>query len=233
MILEELGNIGGAIDSLSHLMSAGRSRNIRCHLVLQSLSQLNSIYGPCEAATIIENTSVLIAFRTNNWDTLTELSNKCGTWELECNGKVIRDPVITQKQLAVMETGQALVWISSLNLCYITWLPHYGQLFEVDHNSYIETRFCRTPEDNTVELFDIKEVAKQMRRKEIEEQLKDVKSIDRLVPSRPPLFAPKPVDILVDDHGIDLEALMRDIDAKIAELDAMEEAKKKEEAPEG
>src|SRR5699024_7471806 len=109
VLLEELGNIGRAITNLPHLMSAGRSRNIRVEFVLQSISQLVDIYGESNATTIMSNCDVRIAFRVNHWDTLTELSRICGEREINCEGHVSREPLITQSQLAAMETGQALV----------------------------------------------------------------------------------------------------------------------------
>lgn len=266
MILEELGNIGSAFDSLSNLMAAGRSRNIRCHLVLQSLTQLNTLYGADEARTITENASVLVALRVNNWDTLTELSNKCGTWELECNGQILREPVITPKQLAMMETGQALVMVPDRRLCFVSKLPHYEELFAV-RPSKLDLRTCddiSATGRTELELFDIKEVVKERKRKEMEEQLKRIEQTEeeaddlpfdrrgRLIPSFPPFpgrpFGPQVEVVDMDDEeydemenqclfgglgrGIDLDALMRDIDAKIAELDAMEEAEKEKEKEE-
>ncbi|MBR7148708.1 MAG: type IV secretory system conjugative DNA transfer family protein [Firmicutes bacterium] len=257
MVLEELGNIGSAFDSLSNLLSAGRSRNIRCHLVLQSLTQLHTLYGPDEASTITENASVLVAFRLNHWGTLTELSHKCGTWELECNGQILHEPVISQKQLAMMETGQALVMVPDKRLCFVSKLPHYEELFSVTYSKLDLRVRSMISEEGTkeLELFDIKEVMKERKRKELEEQLKRVEIQEeeedlpfdrrgRLIPSHPPFpgrpFGPRVEVVDMDDEefdemenqglfgglggGIDLDAMMRDIDRMIAELDEKEKA---------
>lgn len=275
MILEELGNIGSAFDSLSSMMSAGRSRNIRCHLVLQSLTQLHTLYGPDEANTITENASVLVAFRLNNWNTLTELSNKCGVWKLECNGKTLDEPVITQKMLMMMETGQALVMVPDKKLCFVSKLPHYEELFTIIPNTFgLKVReLLPKAEAKEMQLFDLKAVVKELKKKEMEEKLKEIenetddeedlpfKPIGRLIPSHPPfprrpfgfesddemnsmLIGPR-VDIVdMDDEefdkleeeglfgenplhgGIDLDAMMRDIDRMIAELDERERIEK-------
>lgn len=127
--LEELGNIGEAIGTLPHLMSASRSRNIRIQCVLQSLSQLTDIYGPSKATTILDNANVTLAFRTNHWDTLTELSHKCGERCVSDGAHISREPLITQSQLGAMETGQALVMISGRTK-FITWLPDYRDMFD-------------------------------------------------------------------------------------------------------
>ena len=127
VLLEELGNIGRAITNLPHLMSAGRSRNIRVEFVLQSISQLVDIYGESNATTIMSNCDVRIAFRVNHWDTLTELSRICGEREINCEGHVSREPLITQSQLAAMETGQALVIVSG-RIKFITWIPDFTEM---------------------------------------------------------------------------------------------------------
>ena len=215
MVLEELGNIGSAFDSLNNLMAAGRSRNIRCHLVLQSLTQLNTLYGPDEAATITENASVLVAFRVNNWNTLTELCNKCGTWELECNGQILHEPVISPKQLAMMETGQALVMVPDKRLCFVSKLPHYEELFPaVSNNTGLENRRSSFNRDEQeMEVFDIKEVVKDRKRKELEEHLKHVEIEEEteslpfnrrgnLIPSRP-FFQERPMGPQVEIVDMD------------------------------
>lgn len=95
VILDEFANIAPAVPNLPHLLSAGRSRGIRCHICLQSLAQLNDIYGPAKAAAIRDNVSLIVVFRGNNWETLSELSRMCGEREVERSGHFIREPLIT------------------------------------------------------------------------------------------------------------------------------------------
>lgn len=159
--LEELASIGKAIPSLPHLMAASRSRNIRCQLVLQSLSQLDTIYGASNAETIKNNADVLIAFRINHWETLAELSKKCGEREVEYNNRVVSEPLITPAQLAAMETGQALVMISGRTK-FITRLPDFTQMF--DCSNWQPPK--RTPRTSApmAELFDVKEWVRNQHR---------------------------------------------------------------------
>lgn len=128
VLLEELGNIGRAVTNLPHLMTAGRSRNIRVQFVLQSISQLVDIYGESKATTIMDNCDVKIAFRVNHWDTLTELSRLCGEREVNSDGHIVREPLITQSQLSAMETGQALIMVSG-RIKFITWLPDFTDMY--------------------------------------------------------------------------------------------------------
>ena len=229
--LEELGNIGKSISSLAHLMSAGRSRNIRCHLVLQSLSQLDTLYGPSEASTIRSNADVLIAFRTNHWETLNELSHKCGEREVDGNNHVSRESLITPSQLASMKTGQALVMISG-HTKFITWLPDFTEMF--DCSNWKAPRRIVRKGNTKVEVFNIKEYVQEVKKKKMRELMGEDTTP---VPERFSHMASETPrgsttgsthngDKESETTSFDVESLIAKIDAKIAELEAEEAAEK-------
>ena len=165
--LEELGNIGKAISTLDHLMSAGRSRNIRCQLVLQSLSQLEAIYGQGKSSIIRANADVLVAFRTNQLDTLRELSEKCGEREVVTGGHVSREHLITESQLASMKTGQALVIVSGY-VRFISWLPDFTEMFDCSGWKAPERRIRER--GRNVKFLDLKGYVRRQKRKKLEAQ---------------------------------------------------------------
>lgn len=220
VLLEELGNIGRAITNLPHLMSAGRSRNIRIEFVLQSISQLVDIYGESNATTIMSNCDVRIAFRVNHWDTLTELSRICGEREINCEGHVSREPLITQSQLAAMETGQALVIVSG-RIKFITWIPDFTEM-----NISRQTTTTRKKEKKRtakkVSYFDIQKYVKEKKEAMIEHPF-GIREEDSS-PSFPFITLGEP-----DKTGIDVDDLISRIDKKIAELEAEEEKEKESE----
>ena len=113
IILEELGSVGKSIPSLPNLMVASRSRNMRLMLVLQSIAQLEDVYGRSRAETINSCIGITIGFSTNSWETLTEWSQRCGEKQIEKGGQIIREPLITPAQLAAMPTGTALVMVDN------------------------------------------------------------------------------------------------------------------------
>jgi type IV secretion system protein VirD4 len=129
IILEELGNVGRSISGLPELMSACRSRNIRITLVVQSLYQLDSLYGECDAETIRGNTNVWIMFRNSNWKTLQNFSFQCGDRKIKAGDIVEMQPLITPAQLGAMEIGQALIMINGRTK-YITTFPDYTETFD-------------------------------------------------------------------------------------------------------
>ena len=225
--LEELGNIGKSITSLAHLMSAGRSRNIRCHLVLQSLSQLDTLYGPSEASTIRSNADVLIAFRTNHWETLNELSHKCGEREVDGNNHVSRESLITPSQLASMKTGQALVMISG-HTKFITWLPDFTEMF--DCSNWKAPRRIVRKGNTKVEVFNIKEYVQEVKKKKMRELMgEDTTPVPERfshIPSETPRGSTHNGDKESEITSFDVDSLIAKIDAKIAELEAEEAAEK-------
>jgi type IV secretion system protein VirD4 len=129
IILEELGNVGRSISALPELMSASRSRNIRMTFVVQSLSQLDSLYGRHNAETIRGNTNVWLMFRNSNWETLQTFSRQCGDRRIKAGDIVGVQPLINPTQLGAMEIGQALVMINGRTK-YITKFPDYTEMFD-------------------------------------------------------------------------------------------------------
>ena len=169
--LEELGNIGGAIPNLPKWMTGARSRNIRIQCVLQSLSQLADVYGPAQATTIMSSADTYIAFRVNNWNTLTDLSQKCGFRELYDGVNVSREPLITQGQLASMENGQALIMISGRTR-YIEWLPDYAEMFDHSRWSPPVPRPPRAIRKQS--YFDLKKLTEDLMREKITKALGEI-----------------------------------------------------------
>lgn len=169
-VIEELGNVGLALRNLPHALSAGRSRNIRVQYVLQSLSQLYSIYSSADATTIISNTDVIVAYRTNNWETLSELSQMCGEREVNRGNYVSREPLISPSHLGAMQTGQALVTVSGA-LRFITWLPDYEEMFDCTGWTPPD-RHIRNAHSK-VNVFDITKIVNESRKKKFHEVPED------------------------------------------------------------
>lgn len=220
VLLEELGNIGRAITNLPHLMTAGRSRNIRVEFVLQSISQLVDIYGESNATTIISNCDVRIAFRVNHWGTLTELSRICGEREINCDGHVSREPLITQSQLAAMETGQALVIVSG-RIKFITWVPDFTEMNILSKVTTIKKKENKRV-SKKVSYFDIQKYVKKKKKEAMAESPFGIRG--RGGDSSPsfPFMSPDDSEKL----GMDVDELISKLDNKIAELEAEEEKEK-------
>lgn len=226
VLLEELGNIGRAITNLPHLMTAGRSRNIRVEFVLQSISQLVDIYGASNATTIMSNCDVRIAFRVNHWDTLTELSKICGEREINCEGHISREPLITQSQLAAMETGQALVIISG-RMKFITWIPDFTEMYPRVERSTTNRKTKRVTK-RSVEYFDIQQYIKKKKKESMRQMSNPFGEIDCRTPSFEEFIAASEKERIGLREGLRVDDIIKKIDAKIAELETEEEEENKD-----
>lgn len=226
VLLEELGNIGRAITNLPHLMTAGRSRNIRVEFVLQSISQLVDIYGASNATTIMSNCDVRIAFRVNHWDTLTELSRICGEREINCEGHISREPLITQSQLAAMETGQALVIISG-RMKFITWIPDFTEMYPRVESSTTNRKTKRVTK-RSVEYFDVQQYIKKKKKESMRQMGNPFGEIDCRTPSFEEFMAASEKERIGLREGLCVDDIIKKIDAKIAELETEEEEENKD-----
>ena len=111
--------------------------------------------GASSATTILSNADVIVAYRTNHWDTLTELSRKCGEREVDYGAHTSREALITQSQLGAMQTGQALVMVSG-RLKFVTWLPDYSELYSrADYRPPVRTAREHTPPAEAVSVAKI------------------------------------------------------------------------------
>ncbi len=128
IVIEELGSVGVAMPKLDLLMAAGRSRNLRTAFVVQSLSQIDGIYGPSKACSIISNADTFVAYRVNHWATLEDLSRKCGEVYDHETGRM--RPLVTPTQLASLDTGEALINIRG-RVKFITQLPDFTEMINM------------------------------------------------------------------------------------------------------
>lgn len=218
IILEELGSVGKSIPALPKLMAASRSRNMRLMLVLQSSAQLVDIYGESKAEIINNCIGITIGFSTNSWETLTEWAQRCGEKEIERSGHIIKEQLITASQLAAMPTGTALVMVDG-QYKFIVHLPFYDKMY--DNSGWKAPQHHIEARRQQLKSINFETMVKEMKRKQIASTLSD-SNVERKTPVRSigfP-FGSRPTG------PMDIESLVSSIEAKIAELEAEEEAER-------
>ena len=221
IILEELGSVGKSIPSLPNLAVASRSRNLRLMLVLQSLAQLTDVYGKSKAETINSCIGITIGFSTNSWETLTEWAHRCGERQIENSGHIIKEQLITASQLAAMPTGTALIMVDS-QYKFIAHLPFYDEMY--DNSKWKAPQYHSTTRGKQFRPFDFEGMVKDIKKKQMESTLSGFSS-ERKAPAMPSGFPF--LDDTHTDGPMDIDSLVSRIDAKIAELEAEEEAERK------
>lgn len=168
IILEELGSVGRSIPALPNLMVAGRSRNIRLMLVLQSNSQLIDVYGKSKAETINSCIGITIGFSTNSWETLTEWSHRCGERQITVGGHLIKEPLITAAQLAAMPSGTALIMVDN-RYKFITHLPFYDEMY--DNSGWKPPQLPAPSKRKTRKPFDLQAMVTKIRNSHLDSKL--------------------------------------------------------------
>ena len=82
-ICDEFSNCPPLVEpSIESIISVARSRGLRYHLFIQSLSQLDNVYGK-EVAQIILDNSGLVYLKTNTMDTAEAISKRLGKKTIE------------------------------------------------------------------------------------------------------------------------------------------------------
>ena len=128
LIVEELGQIGKSLPELPTLLSVSRSRNIRIMAVLQDENQLTSIYGKADADIINSSFATIFNFTTNRFDSLEEVSRRCGEKTIEVNGSYITKPLITPTDIQKMGVGVCIVSCGAHR--FVAHLPFYNEVYK-------------------------------------------------------------------------------------------------------
>lgn len=221
IILEELGSVGKSIPSLPNLMVASRSRNMRLMLVLQSNAQLVDVYGKSKAETINSCIGITIGFSTNSWETLNEWAQRCGEKQIENSGHIIKEQLITASQLAAMPTGTALVMVDS-QYKFVAHLPFYDEMY--DNSGWEPFQYDPSGSMRQFKSFDFQEMVNDIRNRRLKATFSDMTTVRS---KRESLMDPHIFDVSKSDSPMDIDGLVSRIDAKIAELEAEEEAELK------
>ncbi len=223
IILEELGSVGKSIPNLPNLMVASRSRNMRLMLVLQSNAQLVDVYGKSKAATITSCTGITIGFSTNSWETLNEWAQRCGEKQIENNGHIIKEPLITASQLAAMPTGTALIMVDN-QYKFITHLPFYDEMFDNSH--WKAPQFSHVASGKPFKPLDFAALVKEVKLNRLESEISN-KSVDRFAPGMPV------GSYFSDEKRTNDPTKIGGQNAKVAGSEAKEEAEQKKQDSEG
>ncbi len=85
-LLDEFGNLP-KIEKLKNYITAGRSRGIYLMLVIQDYTQLGSVYGDNDAATIKNNCNIHIYVGTKDAKTREEFSKNAGEYAVKMTSK--------------------------------------------------------------------------------------------------------------------------------------------------
>lgn len=224
-ILDEFANMPPLKD-VTTMVTAARSRLIRFNFIIQNFAQLNQIYGKEQADTIKGNCGNIIYLISTEIAALEEISKLCGEKKSKEKDKTASTPLITVSDLQRLKQGETIIlrtrqWPFKTKLV-MNWKIDWGKKY--DKAGY------PTRERLSIPMFDVKEFVDKVKADKFQNMVGNMNENTPFPfgnPSSNP-FGGNPF-MNNQDNGINLDDVVKRIDAKIAELEAEEAASKESE----
>ena len=229
-ILDEFANMPPLKD-VDAMISAARSRKMRFVFIIQNFSQLDDVYGEKKAETIRSNCANMVYLLTNELKALEEISKLIGESKSKDDEKTVSTPLVTVTDLQKMKMNE-IILIRARQKPFRTVLKAGYQL---DYGKQFPKSYPQEREKYPVKHFKLKEYVDQHQRKEtvdgINAARKMVPNEDERIPrvnrnydfNNPfsnKSFEPK------QDNAVDIDKILKEIDAELARLDEEEKAEK-------
>lgn len=245
-ILDEFANMPPLKD-ITTMITAARSRLVRFTMIIQNFAQLDSVYGKDDAQTIRSNCNNLLYLLTTELAALKEISELCGDKMVKIGkGDKEREearPLATVADLQKMNKFEAIVIRTRLNPFKTKLKPNYQidwNIPKVEADAFVERQ------KKPVQVFDIKKFVQEKRNSKFMNMLESAGSAPggmgmNPMPGIPNMPNPgvNPFEALTTtipnnsnpaepkSSGLDVDELVKKIDAKIAELEKEEEEERK------
>ena len=237
-ILDEFANMPKLKDATT-MVTAARSRLIRFNFIIQNYAQLTQVYGKEEAETIKGNCNIMYLI-SNELQALEEISKMCGEVKSKEKDKTASTPLVTVSDLQRLSQFE----IITLRLRTMPFKTKLTPNYKMDWGKTYEKATYPTRQKKEVQLFDIKEFVKNMKKEKMDSMMSNAANPfgGGASPFNPfggsgspfggsnPFMSPMPSPAsdsnnIAPDNGFNIDDLVKKIDAKIAEL---EEEEKKE-----
>ena len=226
-ILDEFANMPPLKD-VDAMVTAARSRLMRFTFIIQNFAQLNDVYGKEVAEVIRGNCGNTIYLISSELAALEEISKMCGELKSKKDDKTDSRPLVTVTDLQHMKFGEGILMRLRQHPLKIKlpWNDKIDWGYEVVESDYPSRDL------KPIQIFDIREFVKEKKKEQAKDGMGDNPMGFGPMGMNPFMnFNPNPRPVppqggLPSLSDIDIDQMMRDIDKKIAELDA-EEARKK------
>ena len=224
-ILDEFANMPPLKD-VTTMVTAARSRLIRFNFIIQNFAQLNQIYGKEQADTIKGNCGNIIYLISTEVAALEEISKLCGEKKSKEKDKTASTPLITVSDLQRLKQGETIIlrtrqWPFKTKLV-MNWKIDWGKKY--DKATY------PIREKLSIPMFDIKEFVDKIKAEKFQNMVGNMNQQPAF-----PFGGANPFGENFGNNnsftnnqgaGIDLDEVVKRIDAKIAELEAEETLEK-------
>ena len=245
-ILDEFANMP-ALRDVTSMVTAARSRKVRFTFIIQNFSQLDEVYGDKNAETIRSNCGNMIYLLTNELSALEEISKLCGEVKSKEKDKTVSTPLVTVTDLQKMKRNEIIIIRMRMRPFRTVLVGSY----DIDWGDSFELAPLPEREMYPVKIFDIKQFVKEAKKRQTMEALNKAQeatgtSFDNQPNfgfgndmGMPPMFdnpnpfagqtpfMPKDDIFGVGDKPIDIDELVKNIDAQIAKLEKEEEEERR------
>lgn len=218
-ILDEFANMPPLKD-VTTMVTAARSRLIRFNFIIQNFAQLNQIYGKEQADTIKGNCGNIIYLISTEIAALEEISKLCGEKKSKEKDKTASTPLITVSDLQRLKQGETIIlrsrsWPFKTKLV-MNWKIDWGK-------KYAKATYP-VREKQSIPMFDIKTFVDKIKAEKFQNMASNMGDFGGFNPAFPGMGMPPFMQMNNESKpgGIDLDEVVKRIDAKIAELEAEE-----------
>lgn len=232
-ILDEFANMPPLKD-VTTMVTAARSRLIRFTFIIQNYAQLTQVYGKENAETIKGNCNIMYLI-SSELQALEELSKLCGEVKSKEKDKTASVPLVTVSDLQRLQQYETI----SLRLRTMPFKTKLVPNYKMDWGRKYENATYPERKTTKVELFDIREYVKAMKKKKMEEMMVSgpqkgslesnpfqMNPFSPFAGNMSPFDGISPVNRGGNDNSFNVDDLVKRIDAKIAELEEEEKEEK-------
>ena len=222
-ILDEFANMPPLKDA-DAMVTAARSRLIRFTFIIQNFAQLTEVYGKEKGDTIKGNCGNWIYLISSELSALEEISKMCGEVKSKKDDKTSSTPLVTVSDLQRLPMYTMII-LRTREMPFKTKMKPAWQMDKEGlwGKDYPKAEYP-VREKMKVPTFDIKKYVDEKRDKKIKEMLGEDAPNKTMMP---PLFPGMSMGKQSNGGGLNVDDLVKRIDAKIAELEE-EERKEKE-----
>lgn len=232
-ILDEFANMPPLKD-ITTMITAARSRLIRFTMIIQNFAQLDSVYGKDDAQTIRSNCNNMLYLLTTELSALKEISELCGDKIIKVGkGDKEREetrPLATVADLQRMKMFEAVVRRIRLNPYKTRLKPNFEidwGIPKIDADPFVERQ------KQPIQVFDLKGFVDGKRKEKFQNMVEDASGgTPKANPFPNPFMNPfenhanNSMAPAPNSGGLNIDDLVKKIDAKIAELEKEEEEEK-------
>ncbi len=236
-ILDEFANMPPLKD-VTTMVTAARSRNMRFNFIIQNFAQLYEVYGKENGETIKGNCGNIIYLISTELSALEEISKMCGEVKSKEKEKTTSTPLVTVSDLQRLKKWETIV----LRIRMMPFKTKLTPNFQMDWGDHYPKSVYPRREKIPVQIFDIKKYVEKKKEEKINQMLGGVPSSIKPpvnpfgMPPTPPAFpgvmSPNGMEGTTPSSkgGLDVDDLVKRIDAKIAELEEEERREKEAQA---